>query len=123
MMTNQEIRLSRRNGVLLVLDPASGVLTEAMSDEPVAAAPSSLIVETLVELDGATTVHLTSPDEAPTDGSVDSWRSGNLEATGRVGVVNVLHEALLETSAAPGASVSVWTMRENEPDLIYVAVG
>lgn len=122
-MTNQEIRLSPRNGILLVLDPESGVLPEAMSDEPVVATPSSLVVETLVELGGETTVHLTSPDEVPTDGSVELRWSGILETTGRVGVVNVLNETLLKTPAAPHASVSVWTSRENEPDLIYIAVG
>jgi hypothetical protein len=122
-MTNQVIRLAPQNGILLVLDPESGVLPEAMSDEPVVATPTSLIVETLVEFDGETTVHLTSPDEVPTDGSVKLRWSGNLETTGRVGVVNVLDETLLETPAAPRACVSVWTSRENEPDLIYIAVG
>lgn len=121
-MTDQQIRLSPPNGILLVLDPDSGVLPEAMDNLPVVAAPSSVVVETLVEFDGETVVHLASPNEVPTDGSVKLRWCGDLETTGRVGVLNVLNETLLEMPASEKASVAVWTNREAEPDLIYVTV-
>ncbi len=71
-------RISPPNGLVLVLDPASGVLPESLGTRSIAASPSALVVGTLAEFDGQTEIHLADatavPGDEPQIGIRRCWR-------------------------------------------------
>jgi hypothetical protein len=120
---SQHVSISPRNGLILVMDPDHGELPDEYDGtELLVATDTSLIVETLTEFDGETSIHLVAASEVPQDGTVTLRWEGSLLTTGRLAVMNVLLEVLLETSASQTCPVEVWTDRDHEPEDIYIAL-
>lgn len=118
----QTMRLSPPNSLLLVLDPRTGVLPEIMAGETISATSSGLAIGTMAEFDGETEVSLGDVQDLPGDlGLVLRW-DGTLETSGRLGVLTIDNEILIDAEAAPVAGVQIWTNDADEPDVIWVAI-
>lgn len=115
-------RLSPQNSLLLVLDPATGVLPEALGGASIAATSSGLAIGTLAEFDGETEVVLAILGEAPDDGSLTVRWEGPIETSGRIGVLTIYNDVVLETDAPSVAQVRVWTNHPDEPDVVWIAI-
>lgn len=118
----ETVRVAAPNGLLLILDPASGVLPESLGGASVAATASGLAVGALAEFDGETEVCVGDRSDLPTDRSLELRWEGELETSGRLGVLTVYNEILLERASASVAHVEVWTNDLDEPDLVWVAI-
>jgi hypothetical protein len=118
----QLVRIAPSNSLILVLDPETGALPDSLEGNSIAACPWGLAIGTLNEFDGETTVSLASAAELPDDqGLLRRWR-GVVFTSGRIGVLNVHNEVLLETVSGEAQTVEVWTNDLNEPDIIWVIV-
>lgn len=123
-MNPQHVSTSPRNGLILVMDPDHGELPDHYDGtEFLVATDTTLIIETLAEFDGETSIHLVAESDVPRDGTVTLRWEGTLRTTGRLAVLNVLLEVLLETSASETTPVQVWTDDDHEPEDIYLALG
>jgi len=106
----------------LVLDPASGVLPETLGGASIVASTSSLAVGTLAEFDGETEVTIARSGAAPSDPSLTLRWEGALETSGRIAVLTIYNDVVIESGAPPIAYVQVWTNDPDEPDVIWVAI-
>jgi hypothetical protein len=116
------VRLAPPNSLLLVLDPRSGVLPLSMDGSSVASTDSGLAVGTVAEQDGETTVWLGRSRDLPVDRSLSLAWTGSLRTTGRVAILTVYNEVVVEIAAPPVATVQVWTNDPVEPDVVCVTV-
>lgn len=118
----QHVRIAAPNSLILVLDPDTGELPASLGGGSLAATPTGLAIGTLNEFDGETTVHLGEPADYPeVAGQVLRWQ-GTLGTEGRVGILNVYNELLLERAAPEQAEVVVWANDSEEPDEIWVLI-
>lgn len=117
---SQVVHLSPPNSLILVLDPDSGALPETLSGSSVAATPTGIAIGTLNEFDGEVTVHLASPAELPTDSELALRWTGTLGTSGRIGILNVYNEVLLEAPARELSDVAIWTDASEEPTQVWV---
>jgi hypothetical protein len=115
------VRISPPNGLLLILDPRTGVLPDTLAGSAVASTPSSLAIGTLSEFDGETEVTLARTDDVPNDPTLSLAWEGDLETSGRLGVLTIYNEALIEVDADSTVRIQIWTNDPTEPDRIWVA--
>lgn len=118
----ESARIAAPNGLLLVLDPSSGVLPETLGGESIVATSSALAIGTVAEFDGETEVHLGARGDRPEDPSLVLRWEGSLETSGRLGVLTIYNDVLIESAAPTVAQVEVWTNDPVEPDVIWVAM-
>ena len=116
------VRLAPPNSLLLVLDPRSGVLPQSMTRHLVASTESGLAIGTVAEQDGETEVWLGLSRNLPVDPRLSLVWTGSLRTTGRLAILTVYDELVLETRARRVAEVQVWTNDPAEPDVVCVAV-
>lgn len=93
------VRVSPPNGLLLVLDPRTGVLPGTLAGSAIASTPSGLAIGTLSEFDGETEVTLGSVEDLPNDPTLSLAWEGDLETSGRLGVLTIYNDALIEVDA------------------------
>lgn len=118
----ETIRVAPPNGLLLVLDPSTGVLPETLSGESIAATSSALAIGTLTEVDGDTEVNLGARGDVPGGPALSLRWEGDLETTGRLGVLTIHNDVLIERATPSVVRVEVWTNDPDEPDVIWVVV-
>jgi hypothetical protein len=118
----QSVQISPPNSLILVLDPDTGALPDSLGGNSIAASPSGLAIGTLNEFDGQTTVNLATPSELPSDQGLSMRWQGAVSTSGRIGILNVHSEVLLEASSPESANVAIWTNDPNEPSVIWVLV-
>ncbi|MFT3943627.1 MAG: hypothetical protein QM705_07365 [Ancrocorticia sp.] len=119
---SQNVRVEIPNGLVLVLDPDTGVLPEDLDKRLITLGPSSIAIVVMNPFDNDVSLSLGKADELPTDKGLElRWR-GMLETSGRLGIINVYYEVLLEMPVAGTVEISVWTERVLEPELIWVVV-
>lgn len=116
------IRVSPPNGVVLVLDPRTGVLPQTLEGKAIASTPSGLAIGTLSEFDGETEVTLGRLVDLPNDPALSLAWQGELETNGRLGVLSAHNEVLVEVDADTRARIQVWTNDPTEPDRVWVAL-
>lgn len=118
----QQVQLAAPNSLILLLDPDTGVLPASLAESSIAASSTGVIIGTLNEFDGETKVHVGAPSEFPQeDGLTLRWQ-GTIGTSGRLGVLNIYNEVLLELPANEAARVAIWTNDPDEPDTIWVLV-
>lgn len=121
-MTHLVSRLSPPNSLVLVLDPDTGDPPDTMGDHLVSSTASGLAVGTLAEFDGETEIHLCRADDLPAKHDLTMEWTGTLTTAGRLGVLNIYNEVLMEIEVPSPLSVQVWTNHASEPDVIWVVV-
>lgn len=121
-MLRLQAQISPPHSIILMLDPDAGVLPETMQVEAIASTTTALAVGTLAEFDGPTRVGISAADDRPTVRDLERRWAGRLETRGRLAVMTVTGEIVLETPAAQSTSVEVWTTDEAEPDLVWFVV-
>lgn len=110
------------NSLVLVLDPDTGELPTSLDGRSIAASSTCVAVGAVSEFDGETTVCIGVPSELPrNEGLVLRWE-GRLGTSGRIGILNIYNEVLLEVPAPEAACVAIWTNDPDEPDKIWVLV-
>ncbi len=119
---SQNVRVVTLNALILVLDPETGVLPTDLDAGPVTVGPSSLVVGTLNPVDGEVSLNLGMVSEFPEDERLELRWQGMLETSGRLGIINVYNEVLLDMLVAGTVEVSIWTNHILEPDVVWVAV-
>ncbi|MET4159339.1 hypothetical protein [Agromyces sp. PvR057] len=108
--------------MLLVLDPLTGEVPERIGGSSVAFTSSGLAIGTVSEFDGETEVHIEIPSDAPGGEPASLVWEGELETSGRLALMTIYNEALLEVEAAPKVRVQVWANDESGPDVIWIAL-
>lgn len=116
------VRTSPPNGLVLICDPRTGVLPETLAGTAIASTASALAIGTLSEFDGETEVTLTRADALPNDPTLSLQWEGDLETSGRLGVLTIYNDALIEVDADSTVHAQVWTNHPSEPDRIWVAI-
>lgn len=120
-MTHLTARLAPPNSLLLVLDPRTGELPTSLAGTPIATTSSGLAIGTLAEVDGETEVHLVDAAEAREPSQLAMRWDGVLTTTGRLGILTIYNEVLLEMDVGDLVRVQVWTNDSVEPDVIWIA--
>ncbi|MBW9214980.1 hypothetical protein KV102_09005 [Mumia sp. zg.B53] len=117
---SQVVQISVPNSLILVLDPDTGELPDSLGGGSVVASPTGIAIGTLSEFDGETAVHLASALELPSERDLALRWNGALSTSGRIGVLNVYNEVLMEATASQQTEVAIWTNDPVEPDEIWV---
>lgn len=121
-MATARTAIAPPNSVLIVGDPAIGVIPASYEGQPVEAFETAIAVGTLMEFDGETEVQLASAlDGDPPPIHVKRWQ-GPLRTAGEIGVTTVGGDVLLRVPAARQSVVSIWTNDPTEPDSVWVKV-
>lgn len=118
----ESVRIAAPNSLILVLDPEFGVLPETLGGAAIAASSSALAVGTLAESDGETEVTIGSVRDLPTDESLVPRWEGQVQTSGRLAVVSLYNEVLLEVDAPSEVKLQVWTNDPEEPDAVWLAL-
>ncbi len=119
---SQNVCVEIPNGLVLVLDPDTGVLPEDLDKGLITVGPSSIAIVVMNPFDDDVSLSLGKAEELPTDKGLElRWR-GMLETSGRLGIINVYYEVLLEMPVAGTVEISVWTERILEPEIVWVVV-
>ncbi|MCC2314243.1 hypothetical protein [Cellulomonas xiejunii] len=119
---SQSVEIAVPNSLILLMDPDTGEMPTSLGRRSVAASSTCVAIGTLNEFDGKTTVHLDEPSELPRRENLMLRWEGTVGTSGRMGLVNVYNEILLEMPANEAATVAVWTNDADEPDEIWVLV-
>jgi hypothetical protein len=120
-MTHLTARLAPPNSLLLALDPRTGELPPSLAGQSIAATSSGLAIGTLAEVDGETEVHLADATEIPERPNLDLRWDGTLTTRGRLGVLTIYNQVLMEMDVGEIVRVQIWTNDPVEPDVIWVA--
>lgn len=119
-MTHLSTRLSPPNSLLLVLDPRTGELPDTLAGAPIAATSSGIAVGTLTEIDGETEVHLSDSVGTPEDSDLVMRWEGELVTAGRLGILTIDSDVLMELEVGETVNVQIWTNDAAEPNIIWV---
>lgn len=117
---SQVARLAAPNSLLLVLDPGTGELPATLGESSIAATPTGIAIGTLNEFDGEVTVYLASPTDMAADSALDLRWTGTLGTAGRIAILNIYNEVLLEASAPELCDVAIWSDDSEEPTQVWV---
>jgi len=118
-----ETRLAPPNSIILVMDPKSGVVPEAMQGI-VASTSSCAAVGTLAEMDGETTIRLrTGTNEAVAQPGTLVFDEEIAVSSGRMAVCTSRLETVLEIAVlGDRPRVRIWVNDPTEPSLIDIVV-
>lgn len=124
-MTMQEVTVTPPNSLLLVMDPVVGVPPASMSGGLVSATDSCIAVGTLSAADGSTRVRLVDAAEqdSPADQLMSVWSQSLLTPSGKLAIMDVLGQTLLEHPSVGAVQVASWANDQAEPNEICVVVG
>jgi len=120
-MTHLTARVAVPNSLLLVLDPCVGELPDTMAGTAIAASPSGIALGTLLEIDGETEIHLTDAADIPVDSDLVVRWDGTRSTSGRLGVLTIYNNVLIEMDVGQKVRVRIWTNDATEPDVIWSA--
>ena len=114
-------RVAPENSMILVMDPTLGKVPTSFDAESVATTSTCVAIGTLMELDGDTSIHLSSVGEVVElpAGLSQTW-SGPIEAGDKLAVLDVHRRGILETNATGLIIVQIWTNDRSEPDDIWI---
>ncbi len=119
----KSVQFAWPNSLAMVMDPRSGIPPSELNGTSVAVSQSCLAVGTLSGADGETTVSLGSDTEFSDDPTMRIRWKGKLETTGRIALMTVDGDVLLEMrSPTPLTCVTLWTNDPTEPSAVWVGL-
>lgn len=118
----QRISTTPRNSIVLLMDHSNARIPEAASNSVVTSTESCIAIGTLCEVDGPTTITLTTePEDA---GGCHPLFTGHLSVpSGRLSLFDVgMHELISLRLTEATAHVTVLANDDSEPDSIIIIV-